>query len=328
MRRKGIVCFLGLALSAVPFSVAVGAAFAQSYPARPITFLVPYPPGAGNDVIARILAQKMSERLGQSVVVENRVGATGGIATEMAAKSAPDGHTIIIASTSIAINSFVTKVSYDLVRDFAPVAIVGTLPYLLLVPPSVPARSISELVALTKAKPGEFNYASGGVGSVPHLLGEMLKKAGGVDIAPIHYKGTPEALSDVLGGRVQIWFTTMATALPQARAGKLKALGVGGAKRAPVLPSVPTMAEAGFPALDVEVWFAVLAPVKTPRSIVGKLNSEMTKILAMPDVRERLQGAGVEPGHGGGQPEEIRAFIKNDTERWAKVIKESGIRLE
>ena len=328
MKRKGMFRLLTAALCALVFGFTGGGVFAQSYPSKPITFLCPFPPGAGNDVIARILAQKMSERLGQSVVVENRLGATGAIATEMTAKSPPDGYTIIIVSTSTAIYSSMAKVPYDLAKDFAYVALVGTLPYLLVVPTSLPAKSIGELVALAKSKPGQFNYASGGVGSIGHLMGEMLKKAGGVDIATIHYKGTPEALADVLAGRVQIWFTTMATALPQVKSGKLRALGVSGTKRASVLPDVPTMAEAGFPTLDCVVWFAILTPAATPKKIVNQLNSELVKILAMPEVQERLSNAGVEPSTSGTPPDEIFAYIKKDIERWNKVIEDSGIHLK
>jgi tripartite-type tricarboxylate transporter receptor subunit TctC len=323
---KTIIRLFSLALIAAVFGLAVGGAMAQSYPNKPVTFVVPFPPGSGNDVIARIIGEKLTASLGQPVVVENRLGAGGSIAAEMVAKAAPDGHTIFIASTSHAINAHVIKVSYDLIKDFAPVILVGTLPYVLVVPVSVPAKSIKELVALAKSKAGELNYASSGTGSTPHLLGEMLKMAGGVDIVHVPYKGTPQALSDLLGGRVQILFTTMATGLPHVKAGKLAALGVAGIKRNSALPDVPTMAEAGYPTLDVSTWFAILAPAGTPKGIVTRLNTEIVKILSMPDVKERLTNQGVEPS--GSTSEELATFLKADVARWGKVVKDSGVRMD
>ncbi len=328
MKKKFRLCFASFVLCAALLGLALSGAIAQDYPKKPIRCIVPFAAGGSPDITARIIGEKLGEILGQPILVENRIGDTGAIATEMTAKGSPDGYTIIIVSTSIAIYSSMAKAPYDLAKDFAYVALVGTLPYLLVVPTSLPAKSIGELVALAKSKPGQFNYASGGVGSIGHLMGEMLKKAGGVDIATIHYKGTPEALADVLAGRVQIWFTTMATALPQVKSGKLRGLGVSGPKRASVLPDVPTMAEAGFPTLDCVVWFAILTPAATPKKIVNQLNSELVKILAMPEVQERLSNAGVEPSTSGTPPDEIFAYIKKDIERWNKVIEDSGIRLK
>lgn len=307
------------------FGLAAGQALAQSYPNKPITFIVPYGPGTGNDVIARLISQKVSENWGHPMVVENRSGAAGAIGTEMAAKAPPDGHAILIASTSQIINPYITKVRYDILKDLTPVIVPGVLPYLLAVPNASPAKSIKDLVAQAKSMPGKFNYA-GSFGSVSHFMGEMLKSAGGIDIALITYKGTPDAIADVLANRVQIWFTTMATGVPLAKAGKVRILGVAGEKRAPVLPDVPTMAEAGFPTLDVSAWFYILAPAATPKPIIAALNREIVKALGAQDVKDKLAAAGVELKST--TPEEAGALLKNEVASWGKVVKESGVEMK
>jgi tripartite-type tricarboxylate transporter receptor subunit TctC len=307
------------------FGYAAGPALGQAFPSKPITFIVPYGPGTGNDVIARIVANKVSENWGHAMVIDNRPGAAGAIGTDLTAKAAPDGHTILIASTSQIINQFISKVNYDLLRDFAPVIVPGTLPYVLAVPNASPAKSIKELVAFAKSKPGKVNYA-GTFGSVPHFMGEMLKSAGAIDIALITYKSTPDAIPDVLANRVDIWFTTMASAVPLAKAGKVKMLGVAGKQRAAVLPDVPTMAEAGFPTLDVSASFYVLAPAATPRPVVAALNREMAKALASADVKEKLAVAGVTEKST--TPEEASAMLKAEVASWAKVVKQSGVKME
>ena len=299
-----------LALSALlptaAFGLAAGPALGQAFPSKPITFIVPYGPGTGNDVIARLLSNKVTENWGHPMVVDNRPGAAGAIGVDLTAKAAPDGHTILIASTSQILNQFISKVNYDMLRDFAPVIVPGTLPYVLAVPNASPAKSIKELVGYAKSMPGKVNYA-GTFGSLPHFLGEMLKAAGGIDITLINYKSTPDAVPDVLANRVQIWFTTMASAVPLAKAGKVKMLGVAGKQRAAVLPDVPTMAEAGFPTLDVSASFYVLAPAATPRPVVAALNREMAKALAGPDVKEKLAAAGV--AEKSTTPEEASAML-------------------
>lgn len=326
MTRKWISHWaIWVSVPAVAWGIAAGQALAQSYPSKPITFIVPYGPGTGNDVIARIISQKVTENWGHSMVVENRSGAAGAIGTEMAAKAPPDGHTILIPSTSQIINPLISKVRYDILKDFAPVVVPGTLPYLLAVPNASPALSIKDLVAQAKSRPGQFNYA-GSFGSVSHFMGEMLKTAGSIDIALITYKGTPDAIADVIENRVQIWFTTMATGTPLAKAGKVRVLGVAGKKRAAVLPDVPTMAEAGFPTLDVSASFYVLAPAATPKPIVATLNREIVKALGAQDVKDKLATAGVELNST--TPEEAGALLKNEVAGWSKVVKESGIEMK
>jgi len=326
MNRKWISRFaMSVLMPAAAFGFAVGHGLAQGYPNKPITFIVPYGPGTGNDVIARLISQKVSQNWGHTMVVENRSGAAGAIGTEMTAKAPPDGYTILIASTSQIINPYVTKVRYDILKDLTPVIVPGTLPYLLAVPNASPAESIKDLVARAKSMPGKFNYA-GSFGSVSHFMGEMLKSAGGIDIALITYKSTPDAIADVLANRVQIWFTTMATGVPLAKAGKVRVLGVAGKKRAPTLPDVPTMAEAGFPTLDVSAAFYILAPAATPKPIIAELNREIAKALAAQEVKSKLAASGVEPNST--TPEEASALLKNEVALWGKVVKESGVQMK
>lgn len=325
MNRYGMSRFAVLLMIAV-LGCAAGQGLAQTYPAKPISFVVPYGPGTGNDVIARIISGKVIENWGHSMVVENRSGAAGAIGTEWVAKAAPDGHTILIASTSQIINPLISKVRYDILKDFAPVVVPGTLPYMLAVPKASPAASIKELVAQAKANPGKFNYA-GSFGSVSHFMGEMLKSAGGIQIALITYKGTPDAVADIIENRVQIWFTTMATGTPLAKADKIKVLGVAGKKRAAVLPDVPTMSEAGFPTLDVSATFYVLAPAATPKPIVATLNREIVKALGAQDVKAKLAAAGVEL-NSSTTAEDASAFLKKEVAGWSRVVKESGVEMK
>lgn len=326
MNTKRISRFaVSVLVPAVALGLAAGQALAQSYPNKPISFIVPYGPGTGNDIIARIVSHKVGESWSQPMVVDNRSGAAGAIGTELAAKAPPDGHTILIASTSQIINPFISKVRYDILKDFTPVVVPGTLPYLLAVPNASPAMSIKDLVAQAKAMPGKFNYA-GSFGSVSHFMGEMLKTAGGIDIALITYKGTPDAIADVIANRVQIWFTTMATGTPLAKAGKVRVLGVAGKKRAAVLPDVPTMAEAGYPTLDVSASFYILAPAATPKPVIAALNREIVKALGTQDVKDKLGAAGVELNST--TPEEASTLLKNEVAGWGKVVKESGVEMK
>jgi tripartite-type tricarboxylate transporter receptor subunit TctC len=287
--------------------------------------VVPFGPGSGNDVIARIVAQKVTENWSQPVVVENRPGASGGIAMEVTAKAPPDGHNVVIASTSHIVNQFVSKVRYDIVKDFAPVSLTGALPYVLAVTQSSPAKSMNELVTLAKSRPGKMNYAAV-PGGVPHFMGEMLKSARALDIVMIPYKSTTDAEVDVISGRVEIWFTTLASALPQAKGNKVRVLGVSGDKRAVTLPDVPTMAESGLPSVDVIVGFYFLTAAATPKSNVTALNREIVKAIDTRDVKDRFAAAGVEPKSS--SVDEIDALLKSEVARWGKIIKDSGVRLD
>jgi tripartite-type tricarboxylate transporter receptor subunit TctC len=314
-----------LALSMAGFGMAVGDAHAQGYPNKPITLIVPYGPGSGNDVIARILANKMSDNWGNSVVVVNRAGATGAIGLEVTAAAPPDGYTIVIASTSQIINQHLSKVRYDFVRDFAPVTLSGTMPYLFAVPNSFPAKSLKELVTIAKSKPGQLNYTAT-IGSIAHFMGEMLKSASNIDLVMIPNKLAADAEADVISGRVEIWITTVAGVVPQMKAGTVRVLGVSGEKRSSRLPDAPTMAEAGFPASDVTAGYFILAPAGTPKPIIAALNSEITKAFGAKDVRDRLAAAGVDPVTS--SPEELGALIKSEVAKWGKIVKESGIRVD
>ena len=321
------LCISGIALwvlAAAGFSLA-GNAHAQNYPAKPITFIAPFGPGSGNDVIARIVAQKVSENWSQPVVVENRPGASGGIGMETTAKARPDGYTVVIASTSHIVNQFVSKTRYDVLKDFAPVSVTGSMPYVVAVTHASPAKSMNDLVAIAKSRPGKINYAAV-PGGVPHFMGEMLKSARGLDIVMIPYKSTTDAEVDVISGRVEIWFTTMASALPLMKGNRVRILGVSGEKRAAVLPEVPTMAEAGLPTVDVTVGFFFLTAAATPKPIVEALNREIVKAIDTKDVRDRLAAAGVDPRSS--STEELDALLKNEVARWAKIIKDSGVRID
>ena len=311
-------------LSAAGFSL-VADALAQNYPTKPITFVAPFGPGSGNDVIARIVAQKVSENWSQPVVVENRPGASGGIGMETTAKARPDGYTVVIASTSHIVNQFVSKTRYDMLKDFAPVSVTGSMPYVVAVTHASPARSMNELVAIAKSRPGKINYAAV-PGGVPHFMGEMLKSARGLDIVMIPYKSTTDAEVDVISGRVEIWFTTMASALPLMKGNRVRILGVSGEKRAAVLPEVPTMADAGLPTVDVTVGFFFLTAAATPKPIVDALNREIVKAIDTKDVRDRLAAAGVDPRSS--STEELDALLKSEVARWGKIIKDSGVRID
>ncbi|MCC7080212.1 MAG: tripartite tricarboxylate transporter substrate binding protein [Burkholderiales bacterium] len=323
------VQFVRLAMSAsvtlVACALSHDPAVAQSYPTRPVSFIVPYGPGSGNDIIARLISQKIGDSMGQPLVVENRGGAAGAIATELAAKAAPDGHTILIASTSQTINPYVTKVNYDLQRDFAAIIVPAMTPYVLAVPSTSAAKSIKELVALCKANPGKFNYA-GTFGSASHFMGEMLKSAGKVDISLVSYKSTSDAIADVIANRVGIWFTTSPTGVPLAKGGKVRIIGVSGKERLPALPDAPTMVEAGFPTLDVGVNYYVLTAAKSPESAVLRLNREFHKALSSADVKDKLSAQGVVAMVT--TPDEASRMLRDEIERWGRVVRESGVKMQ
>lgn len=322
MIRSSIVLWSGLSVLGGVAAVAQ----AQTYPAKPITIIIPFPPGSGNDTVARILSPKIIEDWRQQIVVDNRPGAGAAIGAEIAARAAPDGYTLFLPSSSNAINMHSARAKYDLVRDFAPVALVGTLPFILVVPASMPVKSIKELVALAKSRPKEMLFASSGMASTGHLLGELLRTSTGIQISHVPYKGGGLAARDLVSGQVHMLFTNMSTMTPFIKAGRLRGLGVSGDKRSPVLPDVPTMAQAGFPQLDMGTWFALLAPAGTPAGIVAQLNKEIVKVVGLPDVRQQLVNQGVEPSAS--SPEEAGAFLRKDVARWGKIIKDAGVSLD
>lgn len=311
---------LALSLGAVP------AAHPQTqYPSRPVRLVVTFPPGSGADIMARIIGQKLSDSLGQQFVIDNRAGASGIIGTELAARAAPDGYTIIMVTSSHTINGSVyAKLPYDPVRDLAPITQLASTPYLMVVHPSVPAKSVAEMVALAKSKPGQINYATGGIGVGSHLAGELLKAMAGIDIVVVPYKGAPQATADVVAGQVHMSFSTMPTGLPLVRAGKLRALAVTSAERVPATPEIPTIAESGVPGFEVNTWQGMLAPAATPRAIIARLNGEAVRALQQPDVQERLTTQGYRTV--GNSPAEFAIVIKNEIAKWAKVVKAAGIK--
>jgi tripartite-type tricarboxylate transporter receptor subunit TctC len=314
------------ALAALLLSALAGAASAQ-YPSRPVRFIVPSAVGGGTDIIARAIALKLSESLGAQFVVENRPGAGQMIGIELAAKAPADGYTILMAASTLAINPIMYKaVPYDPVRDFAPITQAATLPNVVVVHPSLPVKSISELIAYAKAHPGQLNFASAGIGTSPQMSIELLKSMAGIDMVHIPYKGTAPGVVDVLAGQVLVMAPNVLTALPHIKSGKLRALAVTSPKRSAALPDVPTVAEAGLPGYDSTQWYGVLAPAGTQREIVARLHGAIARALRDEEVGRRLAADGAEPV--GSSPEEFTAFIKSETEKWAKVARAAGIKAE
>jgi tripartite-type tricarboxylate transporter receptor subunit TctC len=303
------------------------AAAQPAYPARPVRFIVPSAAGGGTDIIARAISVKLGERLGQQFVVDNRPGAGQMIGIELAAKSPADGYTILMAASTLAINPVMYKqVPYDPVRDFAPITQAATLPNVLAVHPSLPVKSVAELVAYAKENPGKLNFASAGIGTSPQMSIELLKSMTGIDMVHIPYKGTAPGVVDLLAGQVLVMAPNVLTALPHIKSGKLRALAVTSAKRSEALPEVPTVAEAGVPGYDSTQWYGVLAPSGTPREIVARLHDAIVRALRDPEVGKRLAADGAEAV--GSSPEEFAAFIKSEGEKWAKVAAAAGIKAE
>jgi tripartite-type tricarboxylate transporter receptor subunit TctC len=300
---------------------------AQPDPSKPIRFIVPFPPGGGNDIVGRIVAQKLAEGFALTVVVDNRGGAGGTVGTEMAAKAPADGYTLLINDISLAVNATLfQKLPYDTLKDLAPVTLVGRQPNILVVHPSVPAKSMRELLALARAKPRQINYGSGGIGTASHLATELLKLMAKIDMVHVPYKGLGPALIDLMGGQIQVIISTMASALPQVRAGKLRPLAVTTAKRSDFFPQVPTMSEAGVRGYEFNTWYGLLVPAGTPQPIIDRLNKEMAKALDSAAVREQFASQGLEAEHT--SPEEFGAYLKSEVEKWAKVVKASGAKPE
>jgi tripartite-type tricarboxylate transporter receptor subunit TctC len=318
MNRVAVACAL--------LALAQGAP--AQYPAKPIRLVVPFPAGESVDATARLVGQSWSAALGQQIVVDNRGGAGGTIGSEAVAKSAPDGYTLLWGNSGpLAIGpGLYKKLGYDVTKDFAPVSLVATLPFVLFASPMLPANSAGELVAYAKAHPGEINFGSTGVGSGLHLIAELFKTEAGIRIVHVPYKGVAQALPEIMSGKVQIAFNTIPAFLPHVRAGRLKALMITASSRSPLLPEVPTAPEAGLPGVIGTGWHAVVAPAGTPRDIVAKLNQTLAATVAAPDMRNALVAQGAQPV--GGSPEELRAFMQDEAKKWARVIEASGARAD
>lgn len=320
-RLGALLLFLAL------LTVAAGGSLAQGYPNKPIRLIVPFAPGGIADIVSRIIGEKLTEASGQPVIVDNRPGAAGIIGTEMAAHASPDGYTVITVVPAHVINaSLYRKLPYDPTADFAPVVLLAEMPQVLVLHPSVPANSLQELIALSKSKPGGFNYASGGSGTATHLAAELFKTMTGANLVHVPYKGAGPAVTALLGGHVSMAFVGLPVAMAQVKAGKLKALGVTGAKRSAAMPDLPTIAESGVPGYEALTWTGLLAPVRTPAAVISKLNGEIASILQNSEVNERLSREGMESI--GGTPEQFAEYLKAERVKWAKVVNASGARAD
>ena len=315
------------ALAALALAIFAGGAAADEYPGKPIRLVVPYPPGSVTDLLARVIAQKLTESWKQPVVVENRGGGGSVIGTEIVAKAPSDGYTLLIVAPDLAINqSLRSKLPYDAEKSFAPVALLVFSPTVLCVNPSLPVNNLRELIAYAKSRPGQLSYASGGNGTGAHLAMELLKNIAGIEIVHVPYKGVAAAVTAVLAGEVQVAFAQMSTARPQFLAGKLRALAVSSSTRSRAMPDLPSVAEAGLPGFKADVWFGVVAPAGTPGAIVSRLNSEIGQIMRAPDVQQQLLPQGIEPATG--TPAEFAAFISVEIAKWAEVVKRTGARVD
>jgi tripartite-type tricarboxylate transporter receptor subunit TctC len=314
-------------LACVVALVLAGPAVAQTYPSKPVKVIVPFAPAGPTDVIARLLGQKLSEALGQQFVVENQAGAGGNIGIGNAAKAAPDGYTILVVSSSFVVNpSLYDKIPYDPNNDFAPITMAAASPNVLVVNPSVAAKSVKELVALINANPGKYSYAMPGAGTTPHLSGELLKLSAKLDLVTVPFNGAGPAVQSVVGGHTPIGFTALPPTTPQVKAGTLRALAVTGAKRSAALPDVPTMAEAGFPGQEADTLQGVLVPAATPKEIVALLHRELVKAIAAPDLQQRFAELGFDAA--GTTPEQFAAQIKDEIAKWGKVIRAADIKVQ
>jgi tripartite-type tricarboxylate transporter receptor subunit TctC len=301
------------------------ASHAQGYPTKPLRIIVPFAPGGSTDIVARILADKLATSLGQSVVVDNRAGAAGNIGAEAVAKAAPDGYTLLMATTGVmAINNALYKnMTYDAAKDLEPVSFTTSITNVLTVPPEIPAKNVAELIALAKAQPGKLSFASSGAGSSTHLSGELFKSMAGIDVLHIPYKGSGQALIDLMAGRVSMIFDNMPSVLPYIRGGKLRGLAVTGAKRSAAMPELPTIAEAGVPGYESLSWSGIAVPAGTPRDVVQRLNREIGTVLAMNDVKHKLTELGADPV--GGPPEVFAEHVRKERDKWSRLIRERNI---
>jgi len=316
---------LARAFLAVTFA-ASAAALAQGYPARPVRLVIPFPPGGSNDVVGRMIAFQLSDRIGKQVIVDNQGGAGGIIGTEAVARAAPDGYTLLLISVAHAFGSSMYKLPYDPIGAFTPVSILGSGPVALCVNAKLPVNSLKDLIALAKAKPGELNYATAGIGSFQHLSSALFKLQSGLDIVHIPFKGGGPAMADVVAGNTQIVIGSLIQMLPQIHSGRLKILGVGSAKRVPALPDVPTISEAGVPGYEATNWWGIVAPAGTPRPVIDRLHQELSVILATPETKKRFETEGGEAIQM--SPDDFGRFIVAETAKWAKVVKDAGIKPE
>lgn len=317
--RSGLAMILAMGVAA--------AAQAQAWPERPVRFIVPFPPGGSTDTVARAIADKLRERIGQPVVIDNRAGAGGTIGSDIAAKAPPDGYTMLIGTSSthaIAPGVF-AALPYQPVRDFAPVTLVGAATVMLVTNPSVPAKSVAELIALAKAKPQLLTFASSGTGGVSHLIGEYFKSRAGIEMLHVPYKGDTPMIADLIGGQVSLAFGTAVAFLPHVQKGALNALAVTSARPSPIAPNLPTVASSGLDGFEALQWFGILMPAKTPAAIVDRMNREIDAILAMPDVRERFTSMGIEIA--GGSAQSFASFMASEAEKWQKIARDAGVKI-
>ena len=309
---------------------ASSAALAQTYstyPSRPIRFIIPYAAGGNGDIVGRIIAQRLTPVIGQQVVVDNRAGAGGNIGAELAARAAPDGHTIVLGTNTHVINmTLYARPGYDLQKDFVPITLASTSPMVLIVHPGIAAKSVKELVALARAQPGKFNYGTGGSGTSAHVITELFRTMAGINIVQVAYKGVAQATTDLIAGQIHLMFSSSATALPHMQAGRVRGLGVSSITRSAMVPGVPTIAESGVPGFDAGIWQGVLAPARTPRDITTRLHRDLAGLLATGEARDAFAAVGVEALNS--TPEQFAAYIATETAKWAKVIKASGAKQE
>jgi tripartite-type tricarboxylate transporter receptor subunit TctC len=322
--REACLNILRTMLAGLTLLLLPAAAIAQDFPTKPIKLIVPFPPGGPNDIIARVVGQRMSEMTKQPVVIDNRGGQAGVLGTDAVAKSNPDGYTIgIVSASALAISPTMEKVAYDVARDFAPITLVVTVPEMLVVASNVPANNMAELIALAKAQPGKLNFASAGVGGLPHLAGELFKLTAKIDIVHVPYRGASPAINDLLGQQVQMTFLDLPVILPHIKAGTLRPIALGAPQRAPTAPDVPTTAEVGMPDLLIENWYGMIAPAGTPEKIVAALNRLANEAMADPGVTQKLADQGLTVA--GDTPEQFRKFIVTETKKYADVIKNAGV---
>jgi tripartite-type tricarboxylate transporter receptor subunit TctC len=316
---------LVLCVAALPLAFSLPLA-AQEYPTKPVRLIIPFPPGGSNDVVGRMIATQLSEKLGKQVVVDNRAGAGGVVGTEIAAKTAPDGYTLLVISLAHAVNPWLYQLSYDPIKSFTPIGIMASGPNVLAVHPELPVNSVKELIALAKQKPGDVPYASAGVGSFQHLGGELFKLEAGVDLLHVPFKGGGPSMIDVIGGHTKVIFSSLVQTTPHIKSGKLKPLGTGGAKRSPVLPDVPTIAEAGVPSYLAVNWWGIVAPAGTPQAIVERLSKALADVQQSPQVKEQFAREGAEVVQM--PPAEFGAFMVKEMTKWEQVVKKGGIKAE